>query len=224
MSYAIEFSAATADLSGPAATIDALVAPAGAAPAEIDAELRAGLETAGAIADGSFEPRLEAGWEAIADPLVALLLERGPRRGRGWIGRRAAAFLHPLADGRSRLATLALGLFGLILGGARLFAPYAMVTEIGPAGFRVHDSFGRVQHDIRWDEVERFVEVAGNAPLRPGALRLVGWMLHQPTRARTRPFGHKVDGHLPEVYDGFAEVLGLMLRRANAGSSRPEAF
>jgi hypothetical protein len=49
-------------------------------------------------------------------------------------------------------------------------------------------------------------------------------MLHQPTPARTRPFGHKVDGHLPEVYDGFDEVLGLMLRRADAGSSRLEAF
>jgi hypothetical protein len=76
-----------------------------------------------AIADGSFEPRLEAGWEAIADPLVALLLERGPRRGRGWIGRRAAAFLHPLAEGRSRLATV-----------PTPFVPHALarLNDLGP--------------------------------------------------------------------------------------------
>src|SRR5688500_6548449 len=44
----------------------------------------------------------------------------------------------------------------------RLFAPKAYTTELDETGFRVHDSFGRVAHDVRWSDVKALGEIPGN--------------------------------------------------------------
>ena len=50
--------------------------------------------------------RLEEARESIGDVRVELLLERGDRRGMGWVGRDHAVIAHPLPGGRARLVTV----------------------------------------------------------------------------------------------------------------------
>jgi hypothetical protein len=110
------------------------------------------------------------------------------------------------------------GLWAVVVFGARLFVPHAYETELTADGFRVHDSFGRVVHDVPWDEVTRITPLTANAPLRPGGDTLVGFQLAHP-RPRPRLLRRKgVDGWLSDPYDGYTAVVADMRRYLEAGA------
>jgi hypothetical protein len=120
------------------------------------------------------------------------------------------------------LILLPVALFSLPFAAGRLFVPKAYTTELDASGFRVHDSFGRVAHDVRWEELRQLGEIRGNAPLRPGADRLVGFNLHHPPPPKPRLMRKPgVDGYLPDPYTGYEEVEELMARFATAGRGAP---
>jgi hypothetical protein len=111
----------------------------------------------------------------------------------------------------------AFGLWAVVVFGARLFVPHAYETELTADGFRVHDSFGRVVHDVRWTDVTRITPVAGNAPLRPGGDTLVGFDLAHPGRPRPALLRRKgVDCSLSDPYTGYESVVGQMRRYLEA--------
>jgi hypothetical protein len=59
------------------------------------------------IVDGEADdPPSEPLRRAIRDARVELRLDRGDRRGRGWLGPAGAVIEHPLPDGRARLVTV----------------------------------------------------------------------------------------------------------------------
>jgi hypothetical protein len=97
MTAAVEFAAEGPDLRAPAAVIDWIAGGDGDPPE------REALAGSGALRDGELHPRLELARRAIRDVRVELRLERGGRRGRGWLGPSGAVIEHPLADGRARL-------------------------------------------------------------------------------------------------------------------------
>ena len=111
------------------------------------------------------------------------------------------------------------GLWAVVLFGARLFVPHAYETELTTEGFRVHDSFGRVVHDVRWSDVTRITPVAGNAPLRPGGDTLVGFELANPGPPRPALLRRKgVDGSLSDPYSGYESVVAQMRRYLEAAA------
>lgn len=97
----IEF--APGDLRAPAAVVDWVVGESSAPPP-------ASLAGTAALPGGALHPSLVAVRELIRSPLVELWLDRGDRRGRGWLAPAGAVLLHPLADGRLRLLTVPSGL------------------------------------------------------------------------------------------------------------------
>jgi hypothetical protein len=113
----------------------------------------------------------------------------------------------------------ALGLWAVVTFGARLFAPHAYQTELTAEGFRVHDSFGRVVHDVRWSELTRITPVIANAPLRPGGDTLVGFDVANPGPRRPALLRRKgVDGSLADPYTGYESVVAQMRRYLEAGA------
>lgn len=99
----VEFEPAVPDLRGPAPLVAAL-ARDGAAPPE----WRDTLSEAGALPDGELHEALAGLRETLTGALVELDLERGERRGRGWLGPTGRSVLaHPLERGRARLVGLA---------------------------------------------------------------------------------------------------------------------
>jgi hypothetical protein len=121
------------------------------------------------------------------------------------------------------VAAAALGLWAVVVFGARLFVPHAYETELTADGFRVHDSFGRIVHDVPWGELLRVTPVTANAPLRPGGDTLVGFRVAHPGHRRL--VRHKgVDGVLSDPYAGYEAVVGEMRRYIEAAApSRPLA-
>jgi hypothetical protein len=90
------FDARTGRLEAPCEQIEALIAledPAGIA----------GLEDAGAVVGGRLHDVLADALEAVRDPVCELGLERGDRRGRGWVSARLAVLVVPAGDGRLAL-------------------------------------------------------------------------------------------------------------------------
>jgi hypothetical protein len=122
-------------------------------------------------------------------------------------------------------ATVLSAIFGVyarrlqIVFGARLFAPHAYETELSAEGFRVHDSFGRVVHDVAWNELAGLKPVVANAPARPGGDILVGFDLNHPASARPRLLRRKgADGTLSDPYMGYEPVVQEMMRYIEAAS------
>jgi uncharacterized protein (DUF58 family) len=113
-------------------------------------------------------------------------------------------------------------LFGFATANAlmRLLGKRSYATELDAGGFKVYDSFGRLVHDVRWDEVEELVPFRGNSLAGPGTKLHVGWRC-SPRRPGTgrQPWsggGKEFDGALPDAYVGFEETRALMLRFAAA--------
>jgi hypothetical protein len=87
---------------------------------------------------------------------------------------------------------------------------------VDEGGFRVHDSFGRVARDVRWEQIKALGEVRGNAPFRPGGDRLVGFTLFDPPAPKHRLMSRPgIDGYLPDPYAGFEEAQEQLARYAS---------
>ena len=72
---------------------------------------------------------------------------------------------------------------------------------------------------MRWAEIKALGEVPGNAPLRPGGDRLVGFTLHDPPPPKPRLMRKPgVDGYLPDPYMGYEQVEELLARYATSGA------
>jgi hypothetical protein len=103
---AVEFLPESSEVSAPAHVIEWIAGvDADAPPPDPDA-----LAAGGVLDGGTLHPRLEAIRAAIAGARIHLLLERGDRRGRGWLSPSGAVVAHPLADGRARLLMLPVSL------------------------------------------------------------------------------------------------------------------
>lgn len=91
--------AADHDLRAPARVVDWVLAVSGEEAARPEDGL---LDGSGVLRNGELNPRLQEMRDAVAASRVALEIERGRRRGRGWVGTRGAVLVHPLPDGRAR--------------------------------------------------------------------------------------------------------------------------
>jgi hypothetical protein len=92
----VRFDARTGRLEASREQIDALLTfddPAGVE----------GLEEAGAVVEGRLHHALSAALETIGAPVCELGLERGDRRGRGWVARHLAVLLVPAGERRLAL-------------------------------------------------------------------------------------------------------------------------
>ena len=87
------------DLRAPARVVDWVLAISGDDAREPEAEL---LDGSGVLLEGELNLRLQEMRGAVAGSRVDLEIERGQRRGRGWLGTRGAVLVHPLPDGRAR--------------------------------------------------------------------------------------------------------------------------
>ena len=81
------------------------------------------LEAAGAVAGGMPHPALQPALEAMRSPVCALDLQRGDRRGSGWVDAQVAAMLLPEPDGRRKLVDVPTPF---------LPAALARMNELGP--------------------------------------------------------------------------------------------
>lgn len=123
---------------------------------------------------------------------------------------------------------LAFMLFALGNASLRLLHPRSYATELLPEGFRAYDSFGRVVHDVAWNEVAHLTVFHGNG-FTPGSRLLVAWRCEprrpghgrQPWVKGGRNFaGEEFDGALPDQYLGAKPMLNLMLRYIEAAPNR----
>jgi hypothetical protein len=103
MTSEVELLAEVPDLRAPVALIDALLRDPGADEPPLGPAEREALAAAGGLPGDRLHPRLAAVRAATAGSIVDLLLERGPRRGRGWLAPGEVVLLHPLPDDRVRL-------------------------------------------------------------------------------------------------------------------------
>lgn len=122
--------------------------------------------------------------------------------------------------------------FATVNGALRLFHPRSYATELGPDGFRVYDSMGRLVHDVRWDEVAHLTVFNGNGFGGPGTVLHAAWRCQprRPGRGRqpwvrggTNSVGEAYDGALPDPYLGIRPMLELMKRYADGarGAATP---
>jgi hypothetical protein len=97
---AVEYRPRTGILSAPAPVMDRLLGTleGGAVPED--------LEGTGAAAGGRLHPNLARALRPIDVPACRIGLERGRRRGAGWVDRERASFVVPLPDGRVRLRSV----------------------------------------------------------------------------------------------------------------------
>jgi hypothetical protein len=123
---------------------------------------------------------------------------------------------------------LAFALFALGNALLRLFGPRSYATELHADGFRVHDSFGRLVHDVPWNAVTRLTVFNGNG-FTPGSTLLVAWRCEprrpghgrQPWAKGGRNFaGEEFDGALPDPYLGAKPTLNLMSSYLEAAPGR----
>jgi hypothetical protein len=147
---------------------------------------------------------------ALCVPLIAIAI--GAATSGSWLG----------------WILLAFALFALVNASMRLFLPRSYATELQADGFHVHDSFGRVVHDVRWNEVAHLTVFHGNG-FRPGSMLVVAWRCEprrpghgrQPWAKGGRNFaGEEFDGALPDGYLGARETLNLMLAYIEAAPGR----
>lgn len=130
-----------------------------------------------------------------------------------------------MTSGALAIGAVALAFFGyaLVCFAARLFVPHAYETEVDVTGLRVHNSFGRTAHDVKWTEIEGVRPLVARAPQRPGGGDvLVGFTLREPSiRWRFRPKGAdgvRVDGWLPDPYSSYEEVVAILRRYIEASN------
>jgi hypothetical protein len=102
----VELLAGIPDLRAPVGVMDAFLRDPEAEEPPFSPADRDALAAAGGMPDGTLHPRLAAVRAAIAGSVVDLLLERGSRRGRGWLAGGEAVLVHPLPDDRVRLVSV----------------------------------------------------------------------------------------------------------------------
>jgi hypothetical protein len=100
---AVEFAPEVPELRAPAELLDRLLT---SVPGDPVGDGRGELEAAGVLSGDRLHPRLELVRAAVDATQVELLIERGDRAGRGWLGPAGGALVHPLPDGRARLVAL----------------------------------------------------------------------------------------------------------------------
>src|SRR4051794_41402739 len=96
------YDAARGILPAPAGVLDRLVAAAAAREA-VPPDLRDALAASGAATRRGLHPLLALALGLVADPVCELVMERGERAGRAWVGTAHAAFLTPGAADSARL-------------------------------------------------------------------------------------------------------------------------
>jgi hypothetical protein len=105
------------------------------------------------------------------------------------------------------LVLLAIGLWPLSMAALIVFKPRAYELQLDDRGFRVHDLFGRVVHDVTWPEVRALIAVGANAY----SFIVVGWVLspRRPKRGRWRwkRGTRNDDGCMPDTYGMKADEL-----------------
>lgn len=105
------------------------------------------------------------------------------------------------------LVLLGIGLWPLSMAALIVFRPHAYELQLDDRGFRVHDLFGRLVHDVTWPEVRALIAVGANAY----SFIVVGWVLspRRPKRGRWRwKRGTKDDdGCMPDTYGMKADEL-----------------
>ena len=106
MSTEIRFDRASGTIEAPREALAALIALASGEPGGPERDGFEPLVEAGAVVDGRPHPGLARTLGPLRDPVCQLVLERGTRRGRGWVDPRSAAFLVPLPDGRQQLTSV----------------------------------------------------------------------------------------------------------------------
>jgi hypothetical protein len=129
----------------------------------------------------------------------------------------AALLPGPWSERAAGLLILAVFAPIAVLCAARLVVPAAYTTELHPDRFVVHDSFGRVAHDVAWREVAELLQVP--VYTRFGAIELVGWRC-APRRPRRTGLVRKllaisrftdVDGVLPDAYGGYGPTTEALI-------------
>ncbi len=117
---AVELLPDVPELRAPAGVVAWLVATDGEQAATPAPEA---LTDSDAMAGGALHPQLAAMRSVVESARIDLFLERGERRGRGWLGESAAVLAHPLPDGRERLLVIRIGL---------LLDALVRLNDIGP--------------------------------------------------------------------------------------------
>jgi hypothetical protein len=119
---AASFDAERGILTAPVALVDRLV-QAAAGREGLPTDLRDALAPSGAATRRGLHPLLSLALVPVADPVCELLIERGDRIGRAWVGASHAAFLTPEGEDAARLRVL----------GAE-FVPEALarLNDVGP--------------------------------------------------------------------------------------------
>lgn len=102
---AVEIRDGGRDLRAPAAVVDWVLSGA-----DGDAVPQALRDAGGVAGAGELTDGLRAIRNAVRSSRVDLQIERGDRRGRGWIGPEGAVLAHSLSDGRGRVVTVGIAL------------------------------------------------------------------------------------------------------------------
>jgi len=120
------------------------------------------------------------------------------------------------------LVPLAIGLWPLSLAFLVAFRAPAYELHLDENGFRVHDAFGRVAHDIGWAELADMKVVGANAY----SFLVLAWVCspRKPKRGRWRwKRGAKDDdGCMPDTYGMKADELGRLMW-SHGNERRPAA-
>jgi hypothetical protein len=115
-----------------------------------------------------------------------------------------------------------------VLGIARLVLPRAYATELGPAGFRTFDSFGRQIHAVAWDDIEHLTVFEGNGWRGIGSVAHLAWRSRTRTRrSGVQPWvrggrnrlGEEFDGALPDPYGPHREIVERFMRHIEAAQA-----
>jgi hypothetical protein len=117
------------------------------------------------------------------------------------------------------VVVLAIGLWVLAMAALVAFGPRAYRLDVDDRGFRVHDLFGRVVHDVRWPELVDLRVVGANAY----SFLVVAWVCNprRPKHGRWRWKRGTADddGCMPDTYGMKADELArLMWSRRTAGA------
>lgn len=122
---------------------------------------------------------------------------------------------------------LVIGLWPLSMAVLIAFRRDAYALELDDGGFRVHDLFGRVAHDVGWHELRGLLPVGLNGY----SFIVVGWVLEPRRRNggvwRWKRGGKDDDGCMPDTYGVKTdELMNLMWsywneRRVKAPVSSP---
>jgi hypothetical protein len=115
------------------------------------------------------------------------------------------------------LVTLAIAAWLFAMAALVAFRPRSYELRLDDRGFRVHDMFGKVAHDVSWDEVVDLIPVNVNAFSFIGVAWVCAPRRAKQGRLRWRRGTEHDDGCLPDTYGMRADrLIGLMREHAAA--------